>query len=121
MKLIMNNQLILKISITIAIIGIISLYIFTTVFENKIAVFEITEFVGERVTVEGTVSDYHVSKDGHVFFEVHDSSGGVDVVAFRNSNIEQAYHLKEGQRIKLTGKVQEYKNELEIIASSIDF
>ena len=117
----MNNALILKISITIAIIGIIGMYIFTSATENLVEVAQIGEFMGERVSIEGTVDKYYTSKDGHVFFDVYDFSGYVDVVAFRNSNIEEAYKIKDGDRVKVTGKVQEYKNELEIIASKIDF
>ena len=116
----MDNSLILKVSITIAIIGIIGLYIFTSTTENLMEVSRIGDFMGERVTVEGTVDKYYTSKDGHVFFDIYDFSGSVDVVAFRNSNIEGAYTIKDGDKIKVTGKVQEYKNALEIIASTID-
>ena len=116
----MDNSLILKISITIAIIGIIGLYIFTSVSVNLMEVSKIGDFMGERVTVEGTVDKYYTSKDGHVFFDIYDFSGSVDVVAFRNSNIENAYKIKDGDKIKITGKVAEYKNALEIIASKID-
>jgi len=116
----MDNKLILKISITMSIIGIIGLYIFTSVSLNVVDVREISNFIGERVTVEGTVDKYYVSKDGHVFFDLHDFSGLVKVVAFRNSNIEQAYKIEDGKEITVTGKVQEYKNDLEIIASVIE-
>ena len=117
----MDNKLILKISLSIAMIGIIGLYVFTSSSQNMVNVYETSDYLGQRVTVEGSVSKYYVSKDGHVFFDLHDSTGVIKVVAFRNSNIEESYNLKEGENIVLTGKVQEYKNNLEIIASRIDF
>ena len=117
----MDNKLILKISLAIAMIGIIGLYVFTSTSQNFMEISQIPDYMGQRVSVEGTVDKYYTSKDGHVFFDLHDMSGIVKVVAFRNSNIEAAYNLQEGEKIILTGKVQEYKNDLEIIASKIDF
>jgi len=117
----MDNKLILKISLSIAMIGIIGLYIFTSTSQNIIEIREMPDFLGERVTVQGTVDKYYVSKDGHVFFDLHDSSGLTKVVVFQNSNIEAVYNLQDGEKITLTGKVQEYKNDLEIIGSKIDF
>jgi len=117
----MDNQLILKISIVITVIGISGLYVFTSASENMIDIREMPDNVGQRVTVKGSVSKYYVSKDGHVFFDIYDSSGFAKVVVFQNSNIEAAYNLEDGEQVVITGKVQEYKNDLEIIASKIDF
>lgn len=116
----MDNSFILKISLSVAMLGIIGLYVFTSISENTMEVAKIQDFLGERVSVEGTVEKYYTSKDGHVFFDIYDFSGSVSAVAFRNSNIEEAYKIKDGDQIKITGKVQEYKNELEIIISQID-
>jgi len=117
----MDNQNILKISLVIAFVGIIGLYFFTSLSENIIDIRDMPENIGERVTVKGTVDKYYTSKDGHVFFDLHDSSGIAKIVVFRNSNIEAAYNLQDGEKIIVTGKVQEYKNNLEIIVSKIDF
>lgn len=117
----MENQLILKISLVIALIGIIGLYFFTSTSQNMIDIREMPDNIGERVTVKGTVDKYYTSKDGHVFFDLHDSSGIAKVVVFRNSNIEAAYTLQDGEKITVTGKIQEYKSDLEIVVSKIDF
>lgn len=102
-------------------IGIIVLFVFMNLTQNTISIAEASNFLGQKVSVKGTVENYRVSKDGHAFFAVSDMSGSIKAVVFRNSNIEAVYNLKEGQKITLTGKVQEYKDELEIIGSKIDF
>lgn len=117
----MDNKMIIKVALSIAIFGIIGMYLFTNLTQNAISIAEATNFVGEKVTVKGTIDSYYTSKDGHVFFSLSDMSGSIKAVVFRNSNIESAYNLKDGQKIVLTGKVEEYKDSFEIIASKIDF
>ncbi len=116
----MDNKLLLKVSISVALIGIIGLYIFTSSAENSMNVADTGDYIGQRVTLDGVVGKPYASKDGHVFFDLSDSTGTIKAVAFRSSNIEAAYELKEGQQITLTGKVEEYKDALEIVASKID-
>ncbi|MBU3897037.1 MAG: OB-fold nucleic acid binding domain-containing protein [Nanoarchaeota archaeon] len=116
----MDNKTIIKISLSVAMIGIIAMYIFTNISLNAISIAEASNFLGEKVTVKGDVSNYRLSKDGHAFFTINDFTGSMKVVAFRNSNIENAYNLKDDQKITLSGKVQEYKGAMEIIASKID-
>jgi len=115
----MENKTIIKLSLSVAMIGIIAMYIFTNVSVNAISIAEASNFLGEKVTVKGDIANYRLSKDGHAFFEISDFTGSMKVVAFRNSNIESAYNLKDGQKIILSGKVQEYKGAIEIIASKI--
>ena len=112
---------IIKISIALTIVGIIGLYIFTSTSQTYVEIYDLKDFIGQRVTVKGTVGGYYTSKDGHVFFDLQDQSGACKAVVFRSSNIEAAYNLKDGEKIIITGKVQEYKDSLEIIASKIDF
>lgn len=116
----MDNQFIIKISIVIAVVGVLGLYFFTSMPQKISDIREMPEYLGERITVRGNVEKYYVSKDGHVFFDIRDDSGIAKSVVFRNSNIEAAYTMKEGDKITVVGKVQEYKNDLEIIVSKID-
>jgi exonuclease VII large subunit len=117
----MDNKTIIKLSLSVAMVGIIAMYIFTSVSTNTISIAEASNFIGQKITLKGTIEDYRLSKDGHAFFKITDLSGTMPAVAFRNSNIENAYTLKDGQKIVISGKIQEYKESLEIIASKIDF
>lgn len=116
----MENALIVKLAISVAVIGVIGMYFFTSMPQKISDIREMPEYLGEQITVRGTVENYYVSKDGHVFFDLRDSSGIAKMVAFRNSNIEAAYNIKDGEKITVVGKVQEYKSDLEIIVSKID-
>lgn len=109
---------ILKISIAVSIIGILFLFLVTVIFEEEIT--DISEIkIGQIEKVSGMVTSVYVSRDSHVFLSVADNTGEVTVVAFKNSNIDEAYDLEIGEEITVLGRVDEYKGELEIIASEI--
>ena len=66
------------------------------------------------------VTSVYVSKDNHVFLKVADNTGEISVIAFKNSNIDSAYDLENGDQISVSGRVDEYKGSLEIIAKEIN-
>ena len=108
---------IIKISITVAIIGIIALFFLVRYQEqNTVKISELKQGQIERIT--GMINSLYTSKDGHTFLKVTDSSGEISVVAFKSSNID-VYNLDVGDQISVLGRVEEYKNELEIIAKEI--
>jgi DNA/RNA endonuclease YhcR with UshA esterase domain len=110
---------ILKISLVIAAVGVIALFFMTQYSKQDISKIEDLK-IGQMYKVEGTVSSVYVSKDNHVFLKVSDNTGDVDVVAFKSANIDIAYDLVDGNQITVYGKVEEYKNKLEIIAKQIE-
>ena len=109
---------ILKISIITAVIGIIALY-----FISKAMIEETIEIkklkIGQIERISGMVTSVYVSRDDHVFMKVADNTGEITVVAFKNSNIDEAYDLEIGEEITVLGRVDEYKGDLEIIAKEI--
>jgi len=117
----MNSKKLLKLSIIIAIIGIGLLFFLTRNLETSVQVRDLETYLGETVKVEGEIIKLFTSKDGHVFFTLRDESGEIQIVAFRNSNIQEAYNIQKGQEISVKGKVQEYKGKLEIIAKRIEY
>ncbi len=109
---------ILKISISIAIVGIVALF-FLVQFNNENTV-KITDLkLGQTAKITGMVTSVYVSKDEHVFLKVADDTGEISVIAFKSSNIDIAYDLENGEQISVSGRVDEYKNSLEIIAKEI--
>ena len=114
-----NNFMdILKISISIAIVGIVALF-FLTQFNNENTI-KISELkIGQVAKVTGMVTSVYVSKNDNVFLKVADNTGEISVVAFKSSNIDEAYDLENGEQVSVTGRVEEYKNSLEIIAKEI--
>ena len=113
-----NFMDILKISIVIAILGIIVLFFITQY--NKETIVKVEDLkIGQMERITGMVTSFYISKDEHVFLKVADNTGEVSVVAFKNSNIDEAYDLENGDQISVLGRVDEYKGELEIIAKEI--
>ncbi len=109
---------ILKISITIAILGTIALFFIIQI--NKETIVKIEDLkIGQIERITGMVNSVYVSKNDHVFLKVADNTGELTVVAFKNSNIDTAYELENGDQISVLGRVDEYKGELEIIAKEI--
>ena len=100
-----------------ALIGIAALF-FIVKFQqqNTVKISDLEQGQIERIT--GMINSVYISKDGHTFLKVTDSSGEISVVAFKSSNID-TYNLEIGDQISVLGRVEEYKGSLEIIASEI--
>jgi len=110
---------ILKISIAIAVLGIVALF-FITQFNNE-SIVKIKDLkIGQIGTITGMVTSIYVSKDDHVFLKVADNTGEINVIAFKSSNIDLAYELENGDQISIQGRIDEYKGKLEIIAKEIN-
>ena len=112
----MQTANIIKLAVILASAGILSLYFLT---KSSITMQSIKELkAGEAAKVEGIVKSLYKNKDGHVFFKL-ENEGIIQVVAFKNYAIKEASQLENGQKIEITGIVQEYKGKLEIIAKEI--
>jgi RecJ-like exonuclease len=109
---------ILKISIITAVIGIVALYIISTLLTEETVDIEELQ-IGQMERISGMVTSLYVSRDDHVFMKVSDETGEITVVAFESSNIDQAYDLEVGERVSVLGRVDEYEGDLEIIAKEI--
>ena len=107
----------IKISITVAIIGVVALFFIVKYQQqNTVKISDLEQGQIERIT--GMINSVYISKDGHTFLKVTDSSGEISVVAFKSSNID-VYDLEIGDQISILGRVEEYKGSLEIIAKEI--
>jgi len=109
-----------------ALIGIASLYFISVGFSaTHVDISEIdSSFIGQAVTVRGTVSGLYIHENGHIFFDLNDPAEGdeyikvviwedsVKQLELKNVNI---YEVQEGDEIELTGVVELYEGSLEII------
>jgi len=74
------------------------------------------ESVGQSVLIKGVVK-WAMQKDGFVLFELHD---GKTITAIKFSPSEQERQAAtKGNFVEVIGKVQVYRNELEIVAQEI--
>ena len=109
---------ILKISIAIAVLGIIVLFFITQFFNETVTKIKDLK-TGQMGRITGMITSVYVSKNDHVFLKVSDDTGEISVVAFKNSNIDIAYELENGDQVSVLGRVDDYKGSLEIIAKEI--
>ena len=109
---------IIKISIVIAVVGIIALFFITQY--NSETITKIKDLkTGQTSKITGMITSVYVSTDDHVFLKVADNTGEISVIAFKSSNIDTAYDLENGDQVSVLGRVDEYKDKLEIIAKEI--
>ena len=109
---------IVKIALVIAVIGIVMLFFVTRGLSEEVTKIEDLK-IGQLSTIKGMVTDIYISRDGHAFLKIADNTGEIQIVAFKDSNIEEAYGLETGTEISVLGRVEEYKEKLEIIAKEI--
>ncbi|OAO76152.1 OB-fold nucleic acid binding domain-containing protein [Anoxybacillus flavithermus] len=73
--------------------------------------------IGDNVSIIGKITDRRDHKDGHVFLTVQDSSGEILVPIFFDKKINTD-NLIVGSQFQFSGKVDEYKGQMEIIPST---
>lgn len=109
------------VSLAVAAAGLISLLIITLAIEPKeVAIKDISGgMTGQQVVVRGNIASYRAA-DGNVFITLKDGEG-IKVVMFSREAQKQpwVYGLKKGDYVSAHGRVQLYKNELEIVAETI--
>ncbi|MBA3044381.1 hypothetical protein FP804_04525 [archaeon] len=98
-----------------AVIGIVVLYLVSAVSQpENIGLGEIKSMEGKEVVTEGIVSDKYQTKSGNTILGVKNDNATVSVFLEGKTNAEI------GDEIRVTGRVQKYKNMYEIVASEIE-
>lgn len=109
------------ISLLVSVAGLIMLVVITTGIEPKeIAISQISsELSGQDVDVRGIVISVF-SENGNIHLVLGDSAK-IRVVMFSSDAGKQpwVYDIQKGDRISVIGKVQIYRNELEILAKTM--
>jgi len=117
-----SDRTLTRVALVLAIIGIAGLFLVTLFIGPKeIKIGSITDAeIGMDVTVKGVVDSYY-EKDGHVFIDLNDTTGTIKAVVFENTakGMPTVYNIEQGDMISIEGKVQLYKNELEIVATAV--
>ncbi|MEM5825959.1 MAG: OB-fold nucleic acid binding domain-containing protein [Candidatus Aenigmatarchaeota archaeon] len=114
-----SDKQLMRISLIITILGIIFLSIFsilTTYKEVKIDEIDYN-MIGYKIKIFGRVAnDPKLSKNTLLFVLSDEDNNKINVVMF---NVKEIF-ISKGNRILILGRVGEYNNELEIIASKIE-
>jgi len=116
----MNDSDLLKLSVLIAVIGLLGLFWYGNANSTGYSVSQLNELTGQKVIIGGVVSSMGTSQAGNTFFMLSDGTGQINTVIFQGSGIDVS-GLKNGLSVEVEGRVQEYRGKLEIIAESISF
>ena len=120
----MEQALLTRISLVCSVVGLIALgLISSSITSNTILIQTVTpDSIGLMVKLCGVITRAYTSKDGHVFLDLADESGTINVVVFEsmvNGLSINPYELKEGDNVCVRGEVDMYRNELEIVPKDI--
>ena len=107
----MKDKTLMRASLAVSLTGIIALFILTNIIE--IPEQKIIDAEEGDVRITGTIDQLRESK-GIMFFSLHDNTGQIDAVLFDDS-----INLKKGQRVEVTGSVENYKGKKQIVADAV--
>ena len=112
----MNEKQLLRISLSIAIIGIVALFFLAQNIEADIVEIDtITdEFIDQKVTVNGEIKELKVLDD-MTMITVKGEISSILVVVFEPLN-----DLEVGNDVLVSGTVKDYKGKLEIVADRVE-
>lgn len=98
-----------------AVIGIVVLYLVSVTFQpEEIALKDVKNKEGKNVVVEGVVADKYQTISGNTILKVRDNNASVSVFVSVDVDVEP------GDEIRVTGIIQEYRDENWIMASEIE-
>jgi len=117
LRISMNNQTLLKISLIIAIIGIIILLLLAnTIQPTQIKIKNIDEsLLNQKIEIKGEIQSIKTYKESNFqIITINDFTGKIDITLDK-----PIINITKNQTIIAIGKVTEYKDNLEIQADKI--
>lgn len=103
-------------SLLFSIIGIILLYFLSTLSQpTMIKLSEIPEYEGKQVIVEGTITEHYTTSYGSQIITIEDDN--ITTTVF----VEEIISIEYGDIIQVTGVVQRYKGDWEIVVDNERF
>jgi len=103
-------------SLAFSVAGILILYFLSKLAQPTIIdINEISNYEGKQVTLEGIVTDHRFTKYGSQIITIKDNNATATVF------VEGKTDLEYGDKIQVTGEVQKYKDDWEIIVNDNRF
>lgn len=111
----MQERTLVRLSLIITLLGLSFLFVYAQSLDLESASDLEASIDSEKVAMRGTIKNLKIM-DKAVFFELEgEKIVYTDVILFPDSSV----YLREGDQIELTGQVEEYKGEKELIAEKI--
>jgi len=111
----MQEKTLVRLSLIITVLGLSFLFVYTQAFDLESVADVESSVASEKVLMKGTVKNLQVTEKA-VFFELEgEKIVQTEIILFPDSSI----YLRDGDHVELTGQVEEYKGEKEVIAEKI--
>jgi len=102
-------------SLIFSIVGILVLYFLLRSSQSTmISICEIPKYEGKQVTIEGMVIEHHLTKYGSQIIKIESNNATTTVF------IEGKTEVEFGDKIQVTGEIQKYEGEWEIVVNSLN-
>ncbi len=69
------------------------------------------DFLLNRISVKGEVSNCKYHRSGHIYFTLKDETGAIACVMFAGSRRGLAFQMKDGDKVVVTGTVDVYERD----------
>lgn len=69
------------------------------------------DFMLQRISIKGEVSNCKYHTSGHIYFTLKDSAGTISAVMFAGSRRGLKFTMKEGDKVIVTGSVEVYERD----------
>lgn len=69
------------------------------------------DFMLNRISIKGEVSNCKYHTSGHIYFTIKDASGTMSAVMFAGSRRGLTFRMKEGDKVIVTGSVEVYERD----------
>lgn len=69
------------------------------------------DFMLHQISVKGEVSNCKYHTNGHIYFTIKDAAGAMRAVMFAGNRKGLSFHMKEGDRVIVTGSVEVYERD----------
>ena len=118
----MDDSDIIRISLVAAASGLVLLFFVSSYSTAPVVRIEELSFddTGTKVAARGDITSVRLHDDGHIFLELNDGTGKIKVAIFKNVAENLDVRLRDcitriGEDATISGEVEEYQDELEII------
>lgn len=69
------------------------------------------DFMLKKISIRGEVSNCKYHSTGHIYFSLKDESGVINCVMFASDRKNISFHMEEGHKVIVTGKVSVYTRD----------
>lgn len=69
------------------------------------------DFMMQRISVKGEISNCKYHSSGHIYFTMKDASGTINAVMFAGNRKGLRFQMKEGDKVVVTGSIEIYERD----------